>query len=183
MAPKFIFYDYDEDIIIEMMAVLDTVPNSTFLSTSVESMLDKNLGLDVIISPANSFITMGGGIDYILKKLFPDVDKKVKAIMNTEKLGMTSDGECYLPVGKCIIVPTDDKRCPFLASAPTMFEPEYIVGTNNVYKSFLAVLNKIGQSDMTIACCGLGTGVGGMSGTECATQIKKAYEQFYNVIL
>jgi O-acetyl-ADP-ribose deacetylase (regulator of RNase III) len=165
MAPKFIFYDYHKDKLIEMMTILNKIPNSKFIVTDVEKMLNNNLNIDIIISPANSFANMGGGIDLILKQIFPNVDKKVHAQINKLQLAKTSTGNSYLPIGQCIIVPTGDKRCPNLISAPTMFLPKNIKGTDNVYLAFLAILNKIGNTNFTIACCGMGTGIGGLSGT------------------
>jgi O-acetyl-ADP-ribose deacetylase (regulator of RNase III) len=126
---------------------------------------------------------MGGGIDAVLKKIFPGIEKKVQACIKEKKLAVSSFGEIYLPVGNCIIVETKDKRCPYLASCPTMFLPQNIEGTNNVSDAFYGLLSKIGDTDMVCAVCGMGTGVGGLDGTECANQIKNAYERYYKLKL
>jgi len=157
---------------------LHPIPKSRFIITDIDTLLDKKINLDYIVSPANSFATMGGGIDYALRTIFPGVEKTVQAQIKERKLAVTSKGEPYLPVGKCIVVPTNDERCPYMISAPTMFTPRNIEGTNNVFDAFTAVLNELGHTDKIIACCGLGTGVGGLSGLDCALQIKKAYDAY-----
>lgn len=182
---KLIFFDYNKHIVTEMANILKDIPQSRFIVSDVKTLLSKDLKIDIIISPANSFASMGGGIDRILRDMFPGVEKKVQVEIKKMKLGVSSRGDPFLPVGECIIVPTGDDKCKYMASAPTMYLPRNIVGTDNVYKAFLAVLNKVdsiakAEVNVTIACCGLGTGIGGLSGTECATQIKKAYDEYYN---
>lgn len=181
---KLIFFDYNKHIVTEMANILKDISQSRFIVSDVETLLSKDLKIDVIISPANSFASMGGGIDRVLRNMFSGVETKIQDEIKKKKLGISSRGDPFLPVGDCIIVPTGNDKCKYMASAPTMYLPRNIVGTDNVYKAFLAVLNKVGsiplQTDITIACCGLGTGIGGLSGTECATQIKKAYNEYYN---
>lgn len=181
--PTFIFYDCNRGIVNQMAEVLNKVPKSKFIISDVETLLTKENNIDMIVSPANSFASMGGGIDAILRKTFNNIEKKVQACINEKKLAVTSYGEYFLPVGNCIIVETNDARCPYLASCPTMFLPQDIQGTDNVVKAFYGLLEQIGHKDITCAVCGLGTGVGGLTGTECANQIKKAYEKYYNVAL
>jgi O-acetyl-ADP-ribose deacetylase (regulator of RNase III) len=72
------------------------------------------LKVDSIVSPANSFGYMRGGIDgFYTKKFGPGVEKDVQDLIKSEH-----DGEML--VGKAEIVETGDKNIPFCISAPTM---------------------------------------------------------------
>ncbi|MDY7023038.1 MAG: macro domain-containing protein, partial [Cyanobacteriota bacterium] len=82
---------------------------------------------DCLVSPANSFGLMDGGIDaaiiqYFSKALMIRVQDKILA----EYLGEQS-------VGTCLIVETQHPKHPFLAHTPTMRVPMSINGTDIPY--------------------------------------------------
>jgi O-acetyl-ADP-ribose deacetylase (regulator of RNase III) len=90
-----------------------------------------------------------------------------------------------LPVGCAEIVETGESRWKYLIAAPTMRVPEPVSSTINAYLAFRAALvaaenfNK-GQGRRAIdslVCCGLATGVGGMSASRCASQMRIAYRE------
>jgi O-acetyl-ADP-ribose deacetylase (regulator of RNase III) len=133
---------------------------------------------DAIVSPANSFGIMDGGLDLAIRNVLGDhVETRVqKAILARHH------GE--LPVGSAEIVATDHQRWPFLVSAPTMRVPESVAHTINPYLAFRAALVAVENHNRqaatakiaTLVCCGLGTGVGGVSSSRCATQMLLAYK-------
>lgn len=130
---------------------------------------------DLMVSPANSFGIMDGGLDLVIReKLGAKIETKLQAEIVAKFYG-------ELPVGHCHIIETDNSQWPLLASAPTMRVPALITGTLNVYYAFRAVLLAVQQHPQkihSILCPGLGTGVGGMQPDAAAGQMKFAYSQF-----
>jgi len=132
---------------------------------------------DAIVSPANSFGYMDGGLDLKLSQHFGwDLESKVRNILEQEYFG-------ELPVGNAIVVKTGNEKVPFLISAPTMRVPSNVSKTVNAYLAFKAILqaclkhNKLSKSKInTVLCPGLGTGEGKLSADNCAMQMYKAYQ-------
>ena len=72
---------------------------------------------DCLVSPANSFGLMSGGIDGAITAFFGDaLEDRVQ-----DEIWRVYRGE--QPVGSCLVVPTEDARCPWLAHCPTMRTP------------------------------------------------------------
>jgi len=133
---------------------------------------------DAIVSPANSFGIMDGGLDLAIRdQLGFTVQERLQAAI-VEKY----HGE--LPVGSAEVVPTDDPRWRYMVAAPTMRVPESVAFTLNAYLAFRAILvavenfNKAsGQRTIdSLVCCGLGTGIGKVAPTRCAAQMRVAYQ-------
>ncbi len=136
---------------------------------------------DAIVSPANSFGFMGGGLDGIISKnLGWHIQKKVQ-----ERIKDEFDGE--LLVGQSLIVHTGSDKFPFLISAPTMRVSMSLAGkykmSPNIYLAtkaiFLAIKKNSHHSIQSVAIPGLGTGVGNVPPRECAEKMRMAYEDFY----
>lgn len=72
---------------------------------------------DTIVSPANSFGFMDGGIDYAISdRLGWNLQIKLQQIIKD-----LPEGE--LLVGQALVLDTEDKDIPYLISAPTMRIP------------------------------------------------------------
>src|SRR5262249_35106644 len=133
---------------------------------------------DALVSPANSFGIMDGGLDLAIRdQLGFSVEKKVQEVIDTNHHG-------ELPVGCAEIVETGDPRWRYLIAAPTMRIPEPIPFTINAYLAFRAILvavdnyNKgLGKQEIdSLVCCGLGTGIGKVPANQCAAQMRAAYQ-------
>jgi O-acetyl-ADP-ribose deacetylase (regulator of RNase III) len=133
---------------------------------------------DAIVSPANSFGIMDGGLDLAIRnELGFTVESRVQ-----DAIVRKYHGE--LPVGSAEIVETGDRRWPHLVAAPTMRVPMPIGFTFNAYLAFRAVLVAIKnfnraaerQAIDSVVCCGLGTGVGKLEPKKCAGQMRAAYQ-------
>jgi O-acetyl-ADP-ribose deacetylase (regulator of RNase III) len=147
-----------------------------------------SLETDAVVSPANSFGFMDGGLDHhISTKLGWHVQHELQRIIKH-----VYDGE--LLVGQAAVVSTaiDGFKKPkvsYVISAPTMRVP-MILGSNtvNVYLATKAALraalkhNALVQTyDInTITFSGMGTGVGRVPFHLCAHQMKIAYEEVIN---
>jgi len=135
-----------------------------------------DVSADAVVSPANSFGFMDGGIDLVYSHHFGwGLQERLR-----ERLRSEFDGE--LPVGQAVIVETRDSAIPFLVSAPTMRVPMDVSGTVNAYLAFRAVIravrlhNESGQPPIaSVLCPGLGTAVGRMPPQACARQMHYAY--------
>lgn len=132
---------------------------------------------DAIVSPANSYGYMDGGIDQVYLNHFglglqANLQKQIKEKHNGK-----------LEVGKAIIIPTKDLKIPKMIAAPTMETPGDISDTDNVYKAFKAVLEETLKYNhnnkkqiQEIIIPGMGTGVGRMKPFKAAEQMKQAYD-------
>jgi O-acetyl-ADP-ribose deacetylase (regulator of RNase III) len=131
---------------------------------------------DAIVSPANSFGFMDGGIDLAYSGYF---GWHVQDALQTN-IKASCHGE--LPVGQALVVETGHPGIPFLISAPTMRVPADVSATVNAYLAFRAALiaasvhNQSASRQIgSILVPGLGTGVGRLSAEACATQMFAAY--------
>ena len=134
---------------------------------------------DAMVSPANSFGIMDGGLDLAIRdRLGLNIQSRVQRAILEQHHG-------ELPVGSALVVDTDVVDWPFLVVAPTMRVSEPISQTLNAYHAFRACLlsvrafNDIGDSPriQSMVVPGLGTGVGRMEPTKCAVQMRLAYQQ------
>ena len=136
---------------------------------------------DCMVSAANSFGIMDGGVDLAISEYFGwDLMKRVQKRIINEFLGEQ-------PIGTSIIVGTNPKDHPLLAHTPTMRVPMNISHTDNVYLAMWAMLvtvhnhNKISERKIeTILCPGLGTGTGNLPYREAARQMSLAYRNYLN---
>jgi O-acetyl-ADP-ribose deacetylase (regulator of RNase III) len=133
---------------------------------------------DAMLSPANSFGIMDGGLDLAIRdRLGFDVQRSVqRAIIEL------FHGE--LPVGAAVVVETGHASWPHLVVSPTMRVPENVAQTLNAYLAFRAALLAISRFNVeagttalrTVLCPGLGTGIGGMAPARCAVQMRIALQ-------
>ena len=134
---------------------------------------------DCLVSPANSFGMMDGGMDAAIVKFFGDsLMTKVQQHILDEFLGEQ-------PVGTSFIVETGHPKHPFLAHTPTMRVPMSIAGTDIPYIAMWAMLLAVRRHNQhaerkinSIACPGLGTGIGRVPYNEAARQMALAYDNF-----
>jgi O-acetyl-ADP-ribose deacetylase (regulator of RNase III) len=128
---------------------------------------------DALVSPANSFGFMTGGIDLHYKNYFgqvieDDLRKIIGSEFNNELL-----------VGQAISVKISDRpplvKYKYMIAAPTMRVPENVSHTINAYlaaKAALIEALRIGVDSIVFP--GLGTGTGGLLPTDCAKQVDAA---------
>jgi O-acetyl-ADP-ribose deacetylase (regulator of RNase III) len=132
---------------------------------------------DALVSPANSFGFMGGGLDYHINKFFDfKLESKVQNVIRKKYNG-------FLPVGHALIVETNHEKFQFLISAPTMEVPLNVASTINAYLAMRAILmeiinhNQQNENKITsVVIPGLAGSTGRMPFTRIAFQMLKAYE-------
>lgn len=149
------------------------------------SILD--VACDAIVSPANSFGFMDGGIDHLYSQRFGwGVQQRLQAAIRE-----THHGE--LLVGRAEMVWTEDAAIPFVIAAPTMRVPMILRDTVNPCLAARAALllvrhgifgtaggpfagEAIANVVRTVAFPGLGTGIGKVGPNICARQVRAAIE-------
>jgi O-acetyl-ADP-ribose deacetylase (regulator of RNase III) len=136
---------------------------------------------DALVSPANSFGYMNGGIDFaISKNLGWHLEKDLQRIIREKYYG-------ELLVGQAEILATGHEQFPYLIVAPTMRTPMTITRGPNVYQSMKAVLlllrhgrlptgELVSDKVQRVAIPGLGTGIGQVRPLVCARQMRLAWE-------
>jgi len=140
---------------------------------------------DAVVSPANSFGFMDGGLDALYLRHFgSDLQRRVQQVIAERHHG-------ELLVGAADIVEVDDANIPFLIVAPTMRVPMRLTEPVNPYLAARAVLllvqhgqfssgphqgRHIREIVRTIALPGLGTGVGRVGPSICAHQVRAAID-------
>lgn len=147
------------------------------------SVLD--VGAHAVVSPANSYGWMRGGIDALYARAFPGIEQRVRnAVLNYH------GGE--LPVGQALAVQTGESVPAWLISAPTMRAPGERLPDDTVhpYLAARAVFecwahgaadNGLPVRDLVkvIAMPGLGTGVGAVAPETCARQVAAAWDEVF----
>jgi O-acetyl-ADP-ribose deacetylase (regulator of RNase III) len=134
---------------------------------------------DAMVSPANSFGIMDGGLDLAIRSaLGSSIQGEVQRVILERHHG-------ELPVGAAEVVPTGHPRWPHLVVAPTMRVPESVAHTVNAYLAFRAVLLAVRRHNASagvptirsLLVPGLGTGIGAMDARRCAAQMRMAFDQ------
>lgn len=128
-----------------------------------------------IVSPANSFGFMGGGLDGVIsRRLGKQTQINVQKYIKNTLIG-------ELLVGQAIMVETGDKDFPFCLSAPTMRVSLNINNTPNIYLASKAIFATLLTYPLlkSVNISGLGTGVGGVSPEHCAEQMRLAYDEVW----
>lgn len=128
---------------------------------------------NTLVSPANSFGIMGGGLDGKLRDYFgASIERTVRERIRTEFHG-------ELPVGMATVVETGHTRHRYLISAPTMRYPADVSLSVNAYLAMKATLGVAVRhpEPLAVAIPGFCALTGCMSPTQVARQMRIAYER------
>jgi O-acetyl-ADP-ribose deacetylase (regulator of RNase III) len=134
--------------------------------------------VDAVVSPANCFGFMDGGIDRAYSERFGwHVQYRLREIIRRDWYG-------ELPIGLALVLPTGASDIPFLVVAPTMRAPVSVAETVNAYLAFRAVLRSIRRQNeqrpgsiRAVACPGMCSGTGEMPVGICAKQMRMAWDE------
>jgi O-acetyl-ADP-ribose deacetylase (regulator of RNase III) len=152
----------------------ETPDGENFVEVKEGNILD--LEVDAIVSPANSFGFMDGGIDYAYSRFFG------MGVQDTLQHRLKEWFHGELLVGQALAIPTGHPKIRYVISAPTMRTP--IKLPHNTINPFLAAraalrCAKATPDIMTLAMPGLGTGVGEVDPELCAHQVKEAIDEVF----
>jgi len=174
---KLFLVDPNSHLCIAFEQYFEGLPNVEVANTLFEQLPE----FDCMVSPANSFGLMDGGVDAAIISYFGhDLMRRVQEHILDKYLGEQS-------VGTSFIIETGNDKHPYLAHTPTMRVPMDITRTDNVYRAMWAMLlavrahnQAIERPIRSIACPGLGTGTGKVPFKEAARQMALAYRNFFN---
>ena len=131
---------------------------------------------DAVVSPANSFGFMDGGLDLALSQRFGwGLEERLQRVIAERPLR-------ELLVGEALALPTGDPDVPWLISAPTMRVPMRLQQSVNAYLAMKAILvTASGHAGappiQRVAIPGLGTGCGRSGAKAAARQMWAAYRE------
>ncbi|EAX8243735.1 phage tail protein [Salmonella enterica] len=138
---------------------------------------------DCMVSAANSFGLMDGGVDAAITAYFgPQLQERVQQHIIREYLGEQ-------PVGTAFVIETGNSQHPWLVHAPTIRVPLIIDGTDAVYNATRAALLAIfqhnksageGRKIKSVVFPAMGAGCGQVSPDSVARQMKLAWDGFIN---
>ena len=155
----------------EWNRAFDGLPNVEIINGVFEEQ-----EFDCIVTAANSFGLMDGGIDAAMVNFFGEHVQQIAQETIIEKYR----GE--QPVGTSFIIETGSKKHPYLAHTPTMRIPMNISNTFNSYLAFRAALLEVWRFNeesnsqiIRLACPGLGTAIGSVKHSDAANQMAQAY--------
>lgn len=192
MELDLLFFDHSDKIEAYRSTIgetysVDGVPvKCHFLQSDVKDLV-RDFRVDCIVSPANSLGFMDGGIDMVYMQLFPGIQKIVQDRIKTFDI-TTALGRPVIPIGSAMLVNTGSDLVKLLACVPTMFLPEDITPTRNVYWATRGLLKLCRASFFPSAPTGeesyrvvvavpcMGTGVGKLTGEASAQQVKEALQ-------
>ena len=170
---KLYLIDSKEELCDKWRQVFSSYPEVEILSGNYFKQ-----SADAIVSPANSFGIMDGGLDLAIRnELGFQVETDIQEIILNKYHG-------EMPIGSAEIIKTNHDRWSYMIAAPTMRIPENVAYTLNAYVAFRAILiaiNSFNESKpklpiKSLVCSGLGTGIGSMEPTKCAAQMRAAYK-------
>jgi O-acetyl-ADP-ribose deacetylase (regulator of RNase III) len=165
---KIILSGIEQPLLQAWRAACGSLPDVSIVQGSI---LD--LEIDAIVSPANSFGFMDGGIDGLYRMFFGDQIE----LMVRRAIWEQHGGE--LVIGEAVVVATSHETIPKLIAAPTMRVPMRL-GAESVspYLATRAALRAAlaDPSIKAIALPGMGTGVGGVPAEISAVQTRQAIE-------
>jgi O-acetyl-ADP-ribose deacetylase (regulator of RNase III) len=132
---------------------------------------------EAIVSPANSFGYMDGGIDMVYIKEFG------WELQNTVQAEIAKLPFKELLIGQAITVPTGNEDIPWMISAPTMRMP----GPTTTWAVYLAMRAAMDQAVKrgfkSVACPGLGTLTGRIPPVPAAEAMYNGYVAGYQMQL
>ncbi len=174
---KLILVDPNPELCKAFESAFAGLPNVEVQNTYFEKLP----AFDCMVSAANSFGLMDGGVDAAITRFFD-----VGLMLHVQKR-IIDEWRGEQPVGTSMIVETDNPKHPYIAHTPTMQVPEDISQTRNVYNAMWAMLLAVHNHNKTnerkievVACPGLGTLTGRVSAGRAAHQMSWAYRNFLN---
>ncbi|WP_213239648.1 macro domain-containing protein [Citrobacter braakii] len=166
ISAAFVYYFADDENVEVISKPFETIPN-----------------FDCMVSAANSFGLMDGGVDAAITAYFGhQLQKRVQQRIIKDWLGEQ-------PVGTAFVIESGDSNHPWLVHAPTMRVPMIIDGTDAVYNATWAALLAVHRHNLTasedsqiksVVFPAMGAGCGQVAPNSVASQMKLAWTNFNN---
>ena len=189
--PRLTFINLTEESLKPFRIQFANTQGVDFIKGNITEYMDQ---YDCIVSPANSYGIMDGGIDKAISYYFPNVRENVKKVIDSRFHGEQ-------PVGTSVLVDTGptvrNGPSKILAHTPTMRIPKNLANSENAYLAFKALLceikryNKLSEESFnkkitirsqnypkinSVLCTSFCNGSGDMPINRSAIQMKLAYK-------
>jgi O-acetyl-ADP-ribose deacetylase (regulator of RNase III) len=154
-----------------------------FVEVHLGSILE--VRCDAVVSPANSFGFMDGGVDAVyLRRFGRDLQIRLQQVIAERHHG-------ELLVGAAELLETGDSTIPYMIVAPTMRVPMVLTESVNAYLATRAAIllvryelfrsgsdqgRPVAEKIQRLAFPGMGTGVGQLGPLTCARQMRAAID-------
>lgn len=161
--------DIDEEVVEAWKVAFRDFPDVVIRCGDLLSFAE-----NCVVSPANSYGFMDGGIDAAYCSFFgAEIEDKVRSAIEAR-------ADKILPVGASLVVRTGHPKIPFLIVAPTMTMPESVEPLNcyRAMRAVLRVVESVPEVAGAVYCPGLGTGVGMVAPNEAAEMMAQAYRDW-----
>lgn len=133
--------------------------------------------VDCLVSPANSYGLMDGGMDQAITNYFgAQLQQRVQEHIIKHYYGEQ-------PVGTSFIIETNSSPYKYLAHTPTMRVPKIVSDTDNAYVATKATLIAVEQYDKeinSVALPAFAAGIGRIHPVDVAYQMELAFKHFLN---
>ena len=153
------------------------------------------LKFDCIVSAANSFGLMDGGVDGAITMYFGNqLQVRIQDQIIRDYYGEQPVGTSFITCGRDML--NLDGGNQYVAHTPTMRVPKDITNTENVYQAMKAMLAAVDKHNVdfetgklfnghnridTVVCTGLGTFCGKVPYHRAAREMRLAYHNFIHV--
>lgn len=146
----------------------------SFTDVHVECADILKIAENTIVSPANGYGYMDGGIDLQYTNYFGmRPQEEIQKLIQVRPEG-------YLPVGAAVLVETGNEKIPYMISAPTMLNPGPVAASNAFFamSAILQIAHKYEDIVKKLYCPGLATGVGRVQCEIAAQEMALAFRKW-----
>mgnify|MGYP001549954035 FL=1 len=166
---KLYLVDIEPNLIKSWEKYFSDYPEVTIINDNILTV-----AFNTIVSPANGYGMMDGGIDDDYTDFFGFTPQ------NEVRRQIEYRPEGHLPVGAAVLVKTGHSRIPWMISAPTMLVPEPVPPRNAgaAMRAILKIVKRNKQTLTDIFCPGLGTGIGRIDPDDAAREMLVAYNLY-----
>jgi len=176
LLPSIVFVDHRSEVIAALKLAFADLPSE--LVTVVQQDMRNLMESDAVVSPANCFGIMDGGIDKVYRDMFgSSLEDRVQDAIKTAG-SFNGSGRAFLPIGEALIVRTEDKRSPYFIVAPTVVMPGHEATADHVERAFFAIVQLVlaNKKIRRVVCPGLGCGVGRLNPAIMAQHLRRAFD-------
>lgn len=171
------FVDTNSEVVISLVKKFYLEPNFEFYCGNI-----LNCEPGVLVSPCNRVGNMDGGIDRLYSEVFPGIEQRLKAYINEDYGGKMDFGDAQ-------IIPTQNKKYPYIIFTPTVDYPGALAEKENISLAVKALFNEIDKFNLknykqekieNLLIPGFGTYYGGLDPDTSAQAMYKGYINYKN---
>ncbi len=172
----------DPDLENKFNIFLEHVEDSDNISVHLGKF--QELTIDAIVSPANSYGVMDGGIDAHINNYLNE-DKTYKEFIKMIQLQLSKKVNSLQQPGSAILLESNCSKCPYIIHSPTMQVPSIINNKEIIYWCIFNILSLVQLHNEqnvnkinTVCMPGMGTGCGNLPYEDFVKLLGLAYKHF-----